>query len=85
MGCEHARKNGKGTVPALKPTTFMTNSPEIAQALDRRCKCNHAHTHLKGDRAAAAAIYPNKLCQTIVEAFKRELATRELGMTLVGT
>ena len=67
--------------PVLKPTGFMTNSPEIARELARLCPRNHSHVPLVGGRAAGAAIYPEKLCMAIcrgLAAQKREDATRTI-------
>ena len=44
-----------GTLPALKPTRFMTSSPEMAARLSRRCDRSHRHQQLVGGRCANAA------------------------------
>ena len=49
-----------------KPTTFMTNSPQIAKRLDKRCDKGHSHTVLVGGRAKRAEVYPDQLCREIV-------------------
>ena len=51
--------------PVLKPTGFMTNCSHIARELGVRCDKSHDHVHLVGGRAAAAAIYPDGLCEAI--------------------
>ena len=39
----------KGTERLVRKTTkFLTNSPEIAKELSRRCPQNHDHMQLKG-------------------------------------
>ena len=68
-----------GVLPAKKPTKFVTNSAEVAKALSRTCKCECVagkpkHGLLMGGRAAAAAIYPDDLCNTVCEAIKHQVA-----------
>ena len=61
-------------LPVLKPTTWMTNSPELAKALRSRCPRNHAHTQIKGgSRSKHAQVYRAPLCNRIVHAFRRQL------------
>ena len=67
--------------PVLMPSGFMANSPCIAQELARLCPTDHKHVALVGGRAAATAIYPEKLCVAIcrqLAAQKRENKTRTI-------
>ena len=66
--------------PAKKPTGFMTNSEHIGNRLSLRCDGTHDHVPLVGGRAAAAAIYPTKLCTLICEGLKDEIRDREEQM-----
>jgi hypothetical protein len=59
-----------------KETGWMTNSPELADALEGYCECMsesgevpYRHVHLVGGLAAAAATYPPKLVKAILEWF----------------
>ena len=79
-----SRVGGAGSElgPVLKPTGFMTNSPCIARELAQLCPRDHEHVALVGGRAAAAAIYPEKLCIAIcrgLAAQKRENKTRTIS------
>ena len=66
--------NGKHGERGLvkKPTGFMTSSYEIAQLLNRKCSGGHQHVPLVGGRAAGAQVYPEMLCQAIVDGMLRQ-------------
>ena len=51
---------GGGELPAMKPTRFLTSSPQMAARLSTTCSKDHQHQQLVGGRAAAAAFYPLK-------------------------
>ena len=57
---------GGGELPAIKPTRFLTSSPEMAARLSTRCSKDHQHQQLVGGRAAAAAFYPLKLIKAML-------------------
>ena len=65
---------GSALGPVLKPTGFLTNSPHIARELSKRCPKLHEHVPLVGGRAAAAAIYPHRLCCAICKGLAAQLA-----------
>ena len=44
--------------PAMKPTTWMSNSTFMLDRLKRRCQTNHAHQQLAGGSANDADNYP---------------------------
>ena len=76
-GCETQVKD-----PIKKPTTFMTNSEEIAQQLSRRCsgrggECSRPqggrHAQCRGKVARMAALYHFKLCRAILVGFRNQL------------
>ena len=50
--------DGEGYVANL--TRWLTNSPCLAETLDRHCPGDHEHTHLLGGRAGAAQVYPQR-------------------------
>lgn len=64
-----------GPVAAKKPTRWLTNSPCLADRLDRKCDGAHIHQTLLNGRAKGAQVYPPGLCAAIVEGFKRQLHT----------
>ena len=69
--CRYGMKiDGK---PVKKPTMWITNSKHIARELQLRCQGDHPHEHLMGGKAAAAAQYPEPLCQAIVRGLKAHL------------
>ena len=53
--------------PAKKPTKWMSNSSDMLSVLSRKCDKSHAHQHLLGGRAAAAAFYPPPLLRAILK------------------
>ena len=55
-----------GDLPALKPTRFMTSSPQMAARLSRRCDRGYRHQQLVGRRCANAAFYPMGLVRQIL-------------------
>jgi hypothetical protein len=65
-----------------KPTTFMTNAPELAKELRNRCQgrgadCSRpeggSHAQCRGKTARMAAVYHFKLCRAILVGFRRQL------------
>ena len=65
-----------GEAPVLKPTKFMTNCPEIGEELAQSCDKTHRHVQLVNGRAAAAQIYPEKLCLAMLRGLRRSLQNR---------
>ena len=59
-----------------KPTTFLTNSPEVAKRLDQRCSMScrgrTQHIAIQGSRARLAQQYPVGLCRAVAEGVKAE-------------
>ena len=68
FGLESEDADGKGL--AKQPTTFLTNSIELAKALDRQCDGSHRHVQLMEWRARAAAIYPRESCRAVCRGIK---------------
>jgi hypothetical protein len=54
-------------VPAMKPTRFMTNSSLMADQLNLRCKRDHEHQQLVGNRCKDAAFYPMPLVKAMLK------------------
>ena len=67
-------------VPAKKATVFMTNADGISENLQKRCDGSHEHQPLLGGRAAAAARYPEELCEAIVEGLIRQMECDKMGV-----
>ena len=68
--------------PIKKPTTFMTNAPELAGELEQRCQgrggdCSRkkggSHAQCRGKVARMAAVYDFKLCRAILVGFRKQL------------
>ena len=68
--------------PVKKPTTFMTNAPELAGELRARCQgrggaCSRRqggqHAQCRGKTARMAAVYHFKLCRAILVGFRKQL------------
>ena len=81
--CQLGADDGKGN-PLMKPTGFLSNSPELLKELDRRCGSAHGmctrpsggkHAVCSGLVARRAATYPFKLCKAILTGFRKQLVT----------
>ena len=80
FGMTTPSRKGEPT-PVKKPTRWLTNSPCLADCLEKHCPCNHTHEPLLGGRAKAAQEYPPKLCTQIVSGFAAQL---KLDLAAVG-
>ena len=69
--------NDKGEdAAAQKRTQVMTNSNALAVLLtEAQCRGEHEHAQLLGGRARACQEYPDKFCDLVCQAIKRELST----------
>ena len=74
--CRYGMRVGKEL--NKKPTTMITNSPEIAAELQLMCNGGHQHDALMGGYASKAAEYPPALCQAIVRGLRRHLRKQRL-------
>ena len=63
----------QGTKYVSKLTTFMTNSPEIARILQRKCAGDHSHVTLLNGLAKKAEVYPPALGKAICRGLKHQL------------
>ena len=70
-------------LPAMKPTRFMTSSPQMAKMLQKRCPKIHQHQQLVGGRCANAAFYPLGLIKAILRGI-RNTAIAD-GMSTAGS
>ena len=69
----HEGTKFKGRTPVKKPTRWLTNSPCLADKLDKHCPGTHTHEQLLGGKAKGAQVYPPQLCAAIVSAFAEQL------------
>ena len=79
FGMTHTDSDGK-VWPVLKPTRWMSSSPELLKRLGRKCergsgsRYGHKHTILFGkSKTTAAAVYPPELCRQILLGIKDQL------------
>jgi len=85
--CQHGLETMKGDkeAAAMTPTGFMTNSPQIAKALSRRCRGGHEHIVLLDRRAGPAAEYPEELCRAICMGLQEQMkADKALAKNICG-
>ena len=73
--------------PIMKPTGFLSNSPEILRALSLRCegqggRCSRPgggqHERCAGIHAKHAARYPQALCRAIIKGITKQLRSDRL-------
>ena len=67
-------KDEDGVGLVKKPTTMMTNSPEVGRRLSKKCQNSdvpdgekHRHVKLINGRASHAQVYPRALCRAVCE------------------
>ena len=70
FGMKSQDKEQEGLV--LKPTGFLTNSWCLAEELNKQCNKDHTHITLLNGKAAAAAVYPQGLCEAICLGLKKQ-------------
>ena len=68
----------------------MTNAHHVGEALAVRCqngmrelKNQHRHVQLVQGRAKGAQVYPQKLCEAIVQGMKRQMESDEWNIVRV--
>ena len=67
-----------GTAPVFKPTRWLSNSTSILKEMRAQCTNNgsstdHRHANLHNGVAKTTAIYPDKLCFSILRGLRNEL------------
>ena len=86
FGAEVRSGTDRGS-PIKKPSGFMTNSPEVAKALDVQCKgrggaCSRPgggrHAQCSGQIAVEAAIYPRDLCRAVLRGVRNQMRADHL-------
>ena len=73
---------GGKSMPALKPTKFMTNSVPMAKVLTRTCKRDHTHQPLTGGQCADAAFYPIPLVRALIKGIRLQKNISKSVVTL---
>ena len=56
-----------GEALVRKRTKMLTNSPEVARRVARKCTGDHRHVHLVGGRAKRAQLYPRAFSRAVCE------------------
>ena len=67
--------NGNGL--NLKTTKWMTNCDEIAEEVGIKCNGDHPHVPLVGGLPKKAAVYPEALCQALVQGLKKYIGRKK--------
>ena len=73
----------RGSTPARKTASFLTNAFWIAQELSRRCPNMHTHQHMAGGRAKYVARYSPGLCKAMCRGLAQEVECKNLGIQAV--
>jgi hypothetical protein len=69
-----------GEALVRKRTKVLTNSPEVARRIARKCTGDHRHVHLIGGRAKRAQLYPRAFSQAVCEGIAAEKRLHGLGL-----
>eukprot|EP00973_Karenia_brevis_P042738 5914809-Karenia_brevis.AAC.1 len=89
----HTSCDEQGDGLVYKPTAFMTNSPFVAEHLNKKCtNANgmgsrevHRHVHLVNGRARKAQVYPPDLCKAMCMGIKDQKDHDEKGEYFIGS
>ena len=75
--CCFGMRSPKNGTPVRKPTTMMTNHPNIKAVLkDKTCKAKHKHREITGSEGGVSLsnwcqVYPAQLCDAIADSLVR--------------
>ena len=69
-----------GEALVRKRTKILTNSPEIARKVARRCSGDHRHVHLIGGKAKRAQLYPRAFSRAVCEGVAAQKRLHGLGL-----
>ena len=61
------------SLPAKKPTGWMTNSPRVYEALSLTCNKQHRHADLRARKASETASYRAEVVFGVLRALREEL------------
>ena len=70
--CQYGSESFDGS-PVKKPTKFLTNAPELAKKLRKRCVARDGTCNRSGRVARKAAVYDFKLCRATLTGFRDQL------------
>ena len=66
--------------PLKKGWMILTTSKEPYLRVNKRCPGNHEHVECRGDAAKASSYYPEKLCQSILNAIQHQWKIQDRQM-----
>jgi hypothetical protein len=78
FGMTSSDAEGEGLV--RKRTNILTNSPEVAKRVARRCSGDHRRVNLIGGRAKRAQIYPRAFSRAFCEGVAAQKRLHALGL-----
>ena len=85
-GCRHGVINAKTKLPLLKPTMWVSTSPEICDELAKRCKNEqggeqHVHGMCMGGKEVTekAGVYTKSIARSICRGYVRTLRRKDPG------
>ena len=78
FGMESEDDGGKGLV--RKRTKILTNSPEVARRVARKCTGDHRRVNLIGGRAKRAQLYPRAFSRAVCEGVAAQKRLHVLGL-----
>ena len=65
-------EDGQGK-KVYKPTLWMSNAPHVLKHMHKLCTKDHEHVRLTGQITKQVAIYPDKLCISILKGVRDQL------------
>ena len=78
--CRYGMQDIKTGSPIKKPTRYMSNAPRLLQRLSQlcegrggQCSAGRPPQPCRGSTAQAAAIFPKKLCKTILKGMREQM------------
>ena len=69
-----------GEALVRKRTKMLTNSPEVARRVARKCTGDHRHVHLVGGRAKRAQLYPRLFSRAVCEGVAAQKRLHGMGL-----
>ena len=72
--------NKYGEALVRKRTKILTNSPEVARRVARKCSGDHVHTHLMNGKAKRAQLYPRAFSKAVCEGIAAQKKLHSLGL-----
>ena len=69
-----------GEALVRKRTKILTNAPEVARRVARKCTGDHRHVHLIGGRAKRAQLYPRAFSRAVCDGIAAQKRLHSLGL-----